>query len=807
MESSIPVPAGATRRRLLRLLDGRAPFTFFRAPAGYDAALTVQAWLHDDRRRLLSAQWVVLAGQQHVASVQLSSAWGRRRRGRIMVVDATASEREFDVEGMRSLAHEASRVIVLARSARVVPDHLPALLHARLITPRDLALTTAEVAELLDGADADAVNDVSARTSGWPVLVRLVASRENDSAHQSVASFADDLFARLSATAQSVVQAGSVIEESTSDLSAALTGLSPGEARLAWQEAAEAGLAVAGTRAGAERWKLVTALGEVVRSALAREHPLREADIHRRAARWFHENDQPLESIRHAVAGQDWDGAMEVLEASVNDLFMLMPAKVHEVLQQVPDIAFAGRDVSAVVHQLIAHGNMQEPQFLPLIDAGQGVATRALSDMAPAVVDHGPPWEITAREWRESIRARHRGAFDDALRFRAQFIDRVAETARPLEAATRAFLPMHYLQCGITSLLAGHFADAQRDFLEATLVGSGALASFVQRDAFGDLALLAAVEGDIPLAREYLIRMESRPRVMGYWRTAVQFGEFVATSLVATSTGNLEAAQKALDAAARTANRDELWAFYLLARARHAVAAGGELAALAEIARFRALHSHLAGNGSAAAFLVAAAEAALLLATDEAARAGTVLDEAPPSSFLAGLVALQRLQVGEYELAARLGGEALWADDAAVSSRALGGLARATALLRVGDADEAASSFRLAMGIMTRFDLTALARVVPRADLRELMNDADVPNDLADAPSLLPDPLPPTTLPPRERIVLAHLANGLGNAAIARALFVSENTVRSQVRSVYRKLGVGSREEAITEATRRGISL
>jgi DNA-binding CsgD family transcriptional regulator len=49
----------------------------------------------------------------------------------------------------------------------------------------------------------------------------------------------------------------------------------------------------------------------------------------------------------------------------------------------------------------------------------------------------------------------------------------------------------------------------------------------------------------------------------------------------------------------------------------------------------------------------------------------------------------------------------------------------------------------------------------------------------------------------REQEVLRELAQGLNNRAIAERLYVSQDTVKSHLRSVYRKLGVSSRAEAV----------
>ncbi len=66
----------------------------------------------------------------------------------------------------------------------------------------------------------------------------------------------------------------------------------------------------------------------------------------------------------------------------------------------------------------------------------------------------------------------------------------------------------------------------------------------------------------------------------------------------------------------------------------------------------------------------------------------------------------------------------------------------------------------------------------------------------------LPDKALPEPLSPQEQKVLRLLAAGNSNAAIARELVVSINTIRTQVQSIYRKLNVNNRVEASTIAHR-----
>ncbi len=57
----------------------------------------------------------------------------------------------------------------------------------------------------------------------------------------------------------------------------------------------------------------------------------------------------------------------------------------------------------------------------------------------------------------------------------------------------------------------------------------------------------------------------------------------------------------------------------------------------------------------------------------------------------------------------------------------------------------------------------------------------------------------------RERVILAHLALPLTLSEIAEVLFVTRNTVKSQVRSIYLKLDVSDRESALAVGRDRGL--
>jgi len=70
--------------------------------------------------------------------------------------------------------------------------------------------------------------------------------------------------------------------------------------------------------------------------------------------------------------------------------------------------------------------------------------------------------------------------------------------------------------------------------------------------------------------------------------------------------------------------------------------------------------------------------------------------------------------------------------------------------------------------------------------------------------AMVTDPAQPL-LTPREMQVLASVGAGLSNKAAARALGISQHTVKFHLEAIYAKLGATGRAEAVAKGLRRGL--
>jgi LuxR family maltose regulon positive regulatory protein len=124
---------------------------------------------------------------------------------------------------------------------------------------------------------------------------------------------------------------------------------------------------------------------------------------------------------------------------------------------------------------------------------------------------------------------------------------------------------------------------------------------------------------------------------------------------------------------------------------------------------------------------------------------------------------------------------------------------------RLGYSDSAKRAVHRAFGILESHQISMPLVMVPHAELLQLIDDPAhrmMVEGLADPFSFA---LSPIALSDAERAVMTMLASSETVEVAAQRLYLSINTVKSHLRRIYRKLGVSSREAAVTAARQRGL--
>ena len=238
----------------------------------------------------------------------------------------------------------------------------------------------------------------------------------------------------------------------------------------------------------------------------------------------------------------------------------------------------------------------------------------------------------------------------------------------------------------------------------------------------------------------------------------------------------------------------------------------------AAFAALGAAHHELAGWGQPGllAGWLATSEAELHLAAGDTVTAGDLLEALGPAAPLARPLALARLRLAEGDPAAAQAALAPLDRDPAAAGPA--GAAEAWLLdALAGDAlgapEQAAAALAAAAGLAEPEDnrRVFLDAGPPARDLLTRYRDwveagwpfLDELGHAALDPGLAdPAPMPVLveTLSPRERAVLRYLPTMLTFVEIGSELYISVNTTKSHVRSIYRKLGVVGRRDAVRRA-------
>ena len=617
------------------------------------------------------------------------------------------------------------RLVMASRSDPLLPLHRYRLAgELTEIRVGELAFSVNEAGLLMKQhgitLPAQSLAFLTERAEGWAAALRLAAIsmkghpdpeqlvKEIAAEDSAIASYlVDEVLNTLPAATRSFLLRTSILEEVSADLASEVASAEPATTLPAL---AQANSLIRPLGGGWYRYHPL--LAEILRLKLRRECPQIVPDLHRRAALWLRKNRTPIEAVRQAAAGGDWQLAARIAvdELAVGQL--TEPPGIEplaEVMQRIPQsqdwsepqplLVTAALGLSATSSRTVGASLAAADHLLDQIPADEEIPSR----LAQAVIR----LELAHRDG--DLSAAERAAADAAA-----LIGRMPADQLALHPGVSAQVKTGR---GTVELWSGHFDQAA-----ATLSAAArAVPDTWQRaDCLGHLALVEALRGRLSHAAELAVP--------------------------AAGAGPGEQAKA-----------DE----------------SSSCAAMVAMAYVHVERSEL----SAARPWLRQAEEALELRPDKLIGAVACLVAA--RSFLA------RGQAGPaLELVARA--RSGWSPATWLDRRLL--LAESSAHAARGNIPSAVDAAREAGAGSAPDRSRAVTRRKPLA--------------LASGPAAAgpATPIVVACLSDREREVLQHASEMLGTAEIAAEMFVSVNTVKSHLKSVFRKLGVASRNEAIRRA-------
>ena len=212
------------------------------------------------------------------------------------------------------------------------------------------------------------------------------------------------------------------------------------------------------------------------------------------------------------------------------------------------------------------------------------------------------------------------------------------------------------------------------------------------------------------------------------------------------------------------------------------------------------------GERGLSSALAPMAEAEARLSLGQPGRAKAILDTLPAHPSVRVMRAQAHYALGNVTDALDEAMTAKWSSAAGPSARVHAAVLCLMCHVSVGASPDVVAEAKKAVDEL--ITLYRLDRAWAFVDDDARMRLVDAFPDLAvqfRRPAIYPVPVLQDPLSPRETAVLTAIAHGASVETAARELFVSANTVRTQLKAVYRKLGVKTRADAIAVASRRGL--
>ncbi|MEX0167582.1 LuxR C-terminal-related transcriptional regulator [Streptomyces sp. LMG1-1-1.1] len=786
----------------------------------------------------------------HTLLSRLAAELAGRDRPVVVVIDEY--DQMTDPEVARQLdfvlqhARPGLRLVLVTRTEPLLPLHRYRVAGEMTeIRDAELAFTPEEAVTLLGlhglPLDVPGARPLVERTRGWAAGLRLcaLAARSSPDPERYLKEFeagrgaiADFLLAevleRQTPETQDLLLRISVLDRFRPELADELTERTDAAEILAELHRANAFV----EDFGHGWYRLHPLFREILRAHLRRRAPGLEPRLHRRAAHWLRRSGALPEMLAHGAAAQDWTYVARALveDLAIGQLFTGLGT-------EVPPEWFAGLEAET---RDPAANLVRAARELSRFDLGQGLAHLRRAEEQLAADDGGSRAAQLSRALLEALAGRLSGSAhraERAARSAGRLMPQLPPRLVDGHPELGALLLTHV---GASRLWAGHFDEA-RAALTAVSRGPRTAATVLPRmGALEHLALVDHLHGWPSAAERKVHAMTAEAERYGAPQPSGSgLGQLVLAA-VALDRDDVDRAEALLADTAHdpppadpvaAAARRFVTAGVLLARGRtraalavaaqavpaadHSPWAQGRAALVASAAHLAEGDPDAAGEalrrvaGEQPLCTVGAARA--LVAAGDPGAALRLLDGHPDHSRAGPGVVVPAMLVRAQ--AAKLTGDA---------ATARGLLAQA---LLEGRGEELRRPFREAgpwiLPFLAEPPLRSLAAGWLVPDLTPTHAERTLPAPApAHAGPTRPGPAPTHAernrggddpgplleqLSPREHEVLERLARTMSTEDIAADLYVSVNTVKTHLKSAYRKLSVHRRNDAVRRARELGL--
>ncbi|WP_207842022.1 LuxR C-terminal-related transcriptional regulator [Williamsia soli] len=694
------------------------------------------------------------------------------------------------------------------------------------IDGNDLMYTAAETREVcarsgVTFADG-ALTELHRRTQGWPAGLRLAMISVGEAAgavpalehfsgnNRRVAEYLlEEILDRLSPSDRLFLLATSVVDQMTAELARALSGRVDSRQVLENLVARNALTVRLSDRPNWFRYHPL--LRELLQDRLSSENPDSVAELNRRAADWYVGRNEPIDALRHYAYARDWATVARVLGQVALPLILTpQAAALVSALSTVYDDVARSPTAETLIVALVCDYQRHDFESMQrnaddaaLLLDGLG---NPLADVYRVII--AMAHTVHARAWSPS-------RLVDTADALVELLDHVPRQEVPASAAY-ALVAINNRATGLVH--EGHLDQAQIALSAVRTQGGHLGIGLTVLSAASYLSLIEFLLGDLDQAETESTASLAAAERRGWAREPQLLAAYAAAALVHLERGELEKAERYIDAGLTASTRGSDFGCRLLlhvAAVRIAVARREPSTARTALHRLDLLTAAVALPALLAAWS-RACHAEVAMAAGEPHSAldviGDPVDEVDYASSLMRITRARALlelarpaaALDELRPAGRFAEfRALAAEGALLEATAQGHLRRDNiAVERIG----AAVALSAPIGLRRPFLLQDAQIPIQLNRYIRLSGDrSSFVTELAGTFGVVTEQAtPPATvlqdLTERELAVLKYLPTMLKSSEIAADLFVSVNTVKTHQRSIYRKLGVSNRREAVESA-------